>query len=508
MAETKINRMNNFRDDRLNLIAPVMLLWGIALLGGCAFLWYDSGSEFFGDYYLLPWCLISGIVILAPSAYFLHKGQFNLFNPLVFAAWSYIFPAFVIGGVMLSFGWSDPYYLTFVENPRYELPLSLMYVTLGYLGIVVGYFLSPAKKFGKFLERRLPRWDWQPSEVWLGGLLLIVAGFGINILGFIRGIVGFQRAESVEAFDGLLIFLLIVLSEGTVLLWLAVFQTKQRTGVFYLVLAILIAIIPLRVAVLGSRSGFVLSLFPIVMAFVFSGRKLKWQHTTILSVGLVIAVCVGMIYGTTFRNIKGSEDRINAGDYFGQVAATIEYLSETDPLLILEEGAQAMALRVENLSAVGVVVSNYEKLAPYEEAYGLQNNIINDLLYSFVPRFIYPEKPNTSDTRAYSDLYFNYGENAWTVTPFGDLLRNFGPIGIPLGMMLVGMYLRVIYSTLIETENPAMWKTVAYYPLLTVISYESFYAILFPSIIRVLFVLVISLWLVNLTVKLMKRAGK
>lgn len=501
MADTKLIQNHADNGKNLNFVVPIFILWGLAILLGGGLFWLEADANSFGEYYLFPWCILAGSIILAPSLYLLYKGKFNLFNPLVFAAWSYIFPAFVLGGVILVFGWSDPFYLTFIEDPHYELPLSLMYVALGYLGMTVGYFLPVGRLFSNVIETRLPKWDWKPSQVWAGGLLLMAAGFGVNIISFLRGIVGYQRAETIESYDGLLVFMLILLAEGNILLWLAIFQTKKKTGVFYIVLAILIALIPLRSAMLGSRSSLMLSIIPIAMAFVFSGRKLKWQHTSVFGVVLVVAMCLGIVYGTTFRNVKGTEARMEAGDYFGQVAATLEYLSNHDPILIFEDGTKALAERVENLSSLGVVVSNYEKLAPYEAAYGLENNIINDLLYSFVPRFVYADKPNTSDTRAYSDLYFNYGENSFTVTPFGDLLRNFGPVGIPLGMLLIGIYLRTIYATLIETANPSMWKKVAYYPLLTVISYESFFATLFPSIIRVSFVLIVSLYIVNLLVK-------
>src|SRR4029078_476976 len=128
-----------------------------------------------------------------------------------------------------------------------------------------------------------------------------------------------------------------------------------------------------------------------------------------------------------------------------------------------------------------VVVANYEQLAPYEASYGLENNILNDMYTSFIPRFIWNDKQPTSDARAYSDLYFNFGENSFAISPFGDLLRNFGPIGIPLGMAFLGLYLRVIYSSLIATDSPAIWKKVVFVPLLTNISYEGFYSAIFPS---------------------------
>ena len=319
---------------------------------------------------------------------------------------------------------------------------------------------------------------------------------------------GFQRVTEINMFDGVISFLVILLSEGNIVLWIAIFSIKKKTGIYWIVLSVLILFLPLRMALLGSRSSLMISVIPIAMAFQYSGRKLKWQTSAIFGGLLVIAVCIGVIYGTTFRNIKGSEARVDAGDYIGQVGATLEYLSNEDPIVILQNNAQSLADRVENLSSLGVVVANYEKLAPYEASYGLENNIINDALTSFVPRFLWTDKPTTSDPRAYSDLYFNYGENSFAITPFGDLLRNFGPIGVPLGMILLGIYLRLLYASLIDTPYPALWKKVAYFPLLTVVSYEAFYATIFPSTVRTVVVLAVSLFLVNLIVKSKRRSAQ
>ena len=125
---------------------------------------------------------------------------------------------------------------------------------------------------------------------------------------------------------------------------------------------------------------------------------------------------------------------------------------------------------------------------------------------SFIPRFVWNDKPPTSDARAYSDLYFNYGENSFAISPFGDLVRNFGPIGVPLGMLLLGIYLRIIHAGLIDTPHPALWKKVAYFPLLTLVSYEAFYATIFPSIVRTVFILAVSLFLVNLIAKQIRKS--
>ena len=507
MREIKLTNSYLSAEKRFGLLIPIAVLWGFAILLGI--LWILSDDEtgnLFKEYYLLPYSFLTGVIILAPSLYLYFQGKFDMFHPLVYAAWSYCFPAFVGGGVIMAFKWNDQHFFAYIEDQEVTLPITLGYVAIGFIGLTIGFFLPVASFIGGKLNRFMPNWDWKPEQVWSPGVLLILAGIAFNLIGFINGLIGFQRSATVEIFDGVLFFLIILYSQGNILLWLGIFQSKKRNTRFFIILLSLLVLIPLRSAMLGSRSGLLVSIIPIIMAFLYSGRRLRWQQGVVIGAVLTVAIFVGIMYGTAFRNIKGSEARMDAGDYAGQVHATVEYLNTNDPSETLQASFIALAERIDNLSALAVVVSNYEKLAQFEEAYGLENNIVNDALTSFIPRFIWADKPHTSDARAYSELYFNYGDNSFAVTPFGDLLRNFGPIGVPLGMMVLGFYLRIIYFLFVENGQNQIWRKVAYFPLLTIVSYEAFYATIFPSIIRVTIVLIISLWIANLIIKV--RRGK
>lgn len=495
------------RPDRT--IWVVLAIWAAVIAAVAVLLWIENEmGDSNSGVYLVPWILLCGTVVLSPSAYLFYKNKFDLFHPLVFAAWSYVFPAFVVGGIIIALDFANPFFMSHVEDPKTNIPYSLLLVSIGFAGMIVGFALPVGRFLGEKIVNLLPKWEWEPTKLWGPGFLLMFMGIGVNIIGLIRGIMGYQKLEEVGIFDSLLYFLLTILTVGTILVWLGIFYAKERTPIFYIVVASAVAFIPLRMALLGSRSGLMISVMPIMMAYLYAGRKLTVRSSLVLGTIAVLAVGIGVIYGTSFRNIKGSEARVEAGEYAAQVGATIDYLTGEDPIEILGSSLQALSDRIENLSSLAVVVSNYERLAPFEASYGLENNIVNDALTSFVPRFVWPDKPNTSDARAYSDLYFNFGENSFAISPFGDLLRNFGPIGVPLGMLIVGLYLRVIYSALIDSGSPAMWKKAAYFPLLTVISYESFYAIIFPSLIRTLAVLAVSMILVNILVRGIRRSPR
>jgi hypothetical protein len=150
------------------------------------------------------------------------------------------------------------------------------------------------------------------------------------------------------------------------------------------------------------------------------------------------------------------------------------------------------AQRIETTSSVAVVVANYEKLEPYSSDYGLAGNIWMYTWTAFIPRFIWPDKPIVSDARAYSALYFDYGDNSFAITPMGDLLRNFGPLGVPIGMAFLGFILRVMYTSLIEGSVKSVWRSAAYYLLLVNTSYEGFYGTIIPSLLRLSIVLLVA----------------
>ena len=87
--------------------------------------------------YLLPWCILTGLTLAAPIAVAIYKERFDPFHPVIFASWSFFLPGFFIGGLTLTLGISQPYYIAYVIDEQYNLPLTFVYVILGFLGLWV-----------------------------------------------------------------------------------------------------------------------------------------------------------------------------------------------------------------------------------------------------------------------------------------------------------------------------------------------------------------------------------
>lgn len=493
-------RLNNFitpPEKQVNYVVPAVGVWGAALILLIAFLFYDNdGGGWLGQYYLLPWCFLTGAVVSAPSLYLWHRNNFNLFHPLVFAAWSYFIPAFFIGGLLVAGGYSEPYFANYIQDERYNLPLTLVYVMLGYLGLTVGFFLSFGRKIGERVRRRLPEWNWKTEKVAFPGLLLLGLGLFNLIIAFSAGVIGFQKVEEIGVFDGLLFLLTLFWLEASFLLWLYVFRSEERNINHYLIAGLLLTVSLAKSALQGNRGSLIQVFTLVVFAYVMSGRKITFHHKLAAGVFLVLALVVGMIYGTTFRNVKQSQDRVSLDEYVGSISETFGKISDQDMFLVLGNGFNALAERLDAVSPLAVVVSNYEALAPFEESYGLDNNIWKDSVTFVIPRIFWPDKPLATDPSKYADLYFNYSENAFTLTPIGDLLRNFGPIGVPVGMILLGFFIRIFYAALIENQDFSFWRATLYFMFLTSISYEGSYGLIVPYLVKVGFIAVLGFLIV------------
>jgi MFS family permease len=480
-------------------LLPGILLMAIA--GLVTIFVLALGNEAFNDFpylFLMPWIVGLGVVMAIPSVILYYQGKFSLADPIVFSTWSYLFPAFVLGGFFFSVGWSQPYFISFIQDASYNLPLTVVLIGLGYAGLALGYFLPVGRKLGDWVNKFLPKASYEPSKYITPGVGLLILGVMNTILAFALGIFGYQKADEINTYDGLIYFTTLFWMQASFLLCSVLFQKKTFSMANVVVVALLAATAVSKALFAGNRGSLVQVFLIIVLAYILSGRKLGMRQSFIAGCALIVFLGIGMIYGTTFRSVKGGESQQSFDEYADNVSRTIDRIGKSDVSQTLENGFSSLTERIDVLSTVAVVVSNYEQLAPYEEAYDLDNNIWKDLTTSLVPRVLWREKPVSSDPRKFSDLYFNFGDNSFAITPIGDLLRNFGIVGVPIGMLVIGIFLRFFYRALIEDQPRSLWRSTLYFMLITSLSFEAFYGLLIPNFIKVAFVVVIGLVLVNI----------
>jgi hypothetical protein len=238
----------------------------------------------------------------------------------------------------------------------------------------------------------------------------------------------------------------------------------------------------------------------IVVAFAFTATRpaLRAKHYAVGGVLFLLAVVVGMLYGSTFRSIKGTQASIDPAEYALLIPTTIGSMADKHPVTILEEALGPLTERLDSVSSLAVVVSNYESLAAAEEQAGIAHNIWNESVTFFIPRLIWPDKPVGGVNLArYGELYFNVDNNAFLMTPMGDLLRNFGPWGVPIGMIFIGVLLRLIYSALIEGRGFSYWRACVFFMLMSSISFEGTFADIVPYLCKAGFTVTLGILLIR-----------
>jgi oligosaccharide repeat unit polymerase len=488
--------------NRHSLLLAAAFFFSLTMVAAVVFGLYGGDITLsFENLYLWPWILMAFVVFSAPPVYLMLRRRFDPFHPLVYASWTYFLPAFVLGSIFLATGISEPSFLHLIPDQRFYLPLTLVYVALGYLGLTIGFALPWGKPIGDKLSRRMSIWNWRPSDLLFPCGLLLIIGQLFSLTALSAGALGFQRVETVDTFNATLSSLSTLVSMATFILWFAIFRASRLTFNFKVMAFFLIVLIPYSAIISGSRGGLLYSMIPIAMAYWLSGRRFKVRQALIFGALGTIALLVGMVYGSTFRFVKGVEDRVDINIYLKASSQAVGVIGDRSIGENLSFGFAQLSERFETTSSLAVVVANYEKLNQYEADYGIANNIWTYTWTAFIPRFLWNDKPLISDARAYSALYFDFGENSFALTPIGDLLRNFGPVGIPLGMALWGFLLRIIYSALIDGKVVTAWRAVAYLMLFGSFTYESFYGTILPTLIRNCVILMLGGLLINALVR-------
>lgn len=474
---SRLNSAKPFIDSRSGfLLAAFGLMAGTLVLFLMWLLMGDSFSRLKLDYYLLPWLAATAIVLLSPTIYLLYKNKLDIFHPLVHASWSYWFPSIVVGGLFIATDFIQPYQLSLLSDPRSDLVWTCIHVMTGYAAMTLGFYIPLGRWCGEYASRKMPAWDWQPKQVLLPAMVFFSVGLGFYLLSFLSGVVGFSLNEVTNAFSTLYYTLSFLGLEAGFLMAMYIFKSPRIKFEHILAFSLILLLLITRMSLGANRSSILLIVTLLAMAFFYSGRRLTPTTGSVFAALALLSIVGGMIYGTTFRNVKETEDRIGFDQQLDTVGRTLDLISTQDTGKVLNEGFTNLAERIDGISSLGVVVSNYERLTPYEASYGIEGNIFRDIWISFIPRFLWENKPNTSDARAYSDLYFNFNGNSYAITPIGDLLRNYGSLGVPVGMFILGIFLRIIYSALIENQTITIGRATAYYMFLVSLSYEGFYS--------------------------------
>jgi hypothetical protein len=411
-----------------------------------------------------------------PMALFLFRGR------------RYQVPAFEAHCLFLAFCFGFAGYVPIPESSNQVLGIkesdlvkAELCALLGVTALLLGYYVigtrlvRHVRRFGIRRTMEVGRIEWLAWGACLTGIAFQLAGkkLGLSVLsqfvgmGFTLGFFGLL----VLGFQGGLSFLSLCCLVGGLLPWFLVYRSGLNAGQLagVVTLTCWMGLIILRakghvpVPLFLGAIAFFLALQPVK----FYVRELAWKE--------------GLDLGPV-QTIQAYRDGFL--DYYGSVRAFWQKSGTT---------FQDSFTRVNHLSTTAAIIRDTPDREPF-----IRGASYYPLLIKFIPRVIWPNKPEerfgNDWARRYGYLNENDFDTSFNLAWLPEMYMNFGWGGVAAIMLLVGVLFRFLWRWLMENPVSALHYIIAICLAQSLVFTESNMSLMLGGV----FVFIIFLWLLGL----------
>jgi hypothetical protein len=407
------------------------------------------------------------ILSLSPAYQYFRKAP-QLRRPLPF------FPAISAAyGLYFAFpltiGVTDQYYNAPIDpTVDYELPVQLAF--FGWIAMVSGYAIVSV-----YVKERAPAQllTWDPKYIARAGLALFAGAVGMNLL---KAWLGGSFVSG-----GVYQFVISLQWLGAGLLTVLARRGELSRGMQMVLVAGILLTVGMMLAI-GSIA-------PAVMFLAILGFGL-WIGKPVMEFKWVALAVVLALAATSFRGVAidfrkvawfGSQN-LTQTERLGLMWKLLQIRAERDgiPATILH-GIAETGGRSADLDLFANVVRRTPTEVPY---WGGQTYA--SLVGSFVPRFIWPDKPTKELGQAFGHRYgLIYWTNTSTAINLPILVEfyiNFATLGVIVGMFLTGIIYRVLDSKVNRPGQSPVLSMIGGVLLLPLLLIESDFSLVFGGI--------------------------
>jgi hypothetical protein len=462
--------------------------------------------------------LVVGAAAIAPlvRAYRDRDGA-ALVDPLVLAGWVFWLPMFCLGGVSLALGWTRPYFLDLLADPSAALAASELWALVGFASFALGTEIPGLRRAGTAVSRRLPRGDWPPGSVRWPATLLVAAGLAVAAYALATDALGYAAGTRQEL-SPLPAYLQTIALVGVSLLWFDLLRTPSPSRVRLVgTIGGIGAAAVVGAGLAESRAALATWVLVVLLVTALAKVVIAGRVAAIVVAVAASALVLGALVGSTYREVRAGVETTAAGS----VGATDGSASRVGDLgvtfeRIAERGAGNVGYvrdrsvqRLEAPGALAVVVARHQELDGVDTEAGAPR-VLESAVGSFIPRVVWSDKPASTDPGAISRLYFEYEANAFAITPMGDLLRDLGPVAVPLAMAFMGLVLRLLHAALVGGDLATAGRVSAFVVLIVRAPgwWEGFYATFLADLVRAGVVVAVALGFVHLWIRLAGRSSR
>ncbi|PZS07612.1 MAG: hypothetical protein DLM64_14600 [Solirubrobacterales bacterium] len=307
---------------------------------------------------------------------------------------------------------------------RSDITQALLVVALGQLSFTIG-----ARSCGAPRPRR--RLVLSLRDVPSTGAMVIASAVGVagSVLGVLEHSFGYVSggggpASLTEVF-ALLQSIGGVVALTAALLWFG--SGERRWG--YLMLAF--TAIQFAIGFLsGVKAAALAPLVFVLLAYVVAHNRVPVRSTIVLAlIALLVVVPLAELYRSATRTQQESAPQALSQAFSSRHGGLGQALSQA-----YRYGAG----RFRNIDSVALIVARTPSVFPFaggKDYFALPAIIL-------VPRALWPQKPSLTTGGDFSHTYWEIPSSVQTATPLtqtGDLYRNFGLVGVVVGMLLWGL---------------------------------------------------------------------
>ena len=304
-------------------------------------------------------------------------------------------------------------------------------VTLaGLVMMLLGFYLPVGKALASLAPE--PRYDWSHNAALSVAFVMIPLGWSI----YLAGQFGLIPTRAGSGFLGQIASSIFF---GIALLTILYIRNRSRVA-----LMMLIVLIPPTMAFnffTGSKRLFLTALAMVAIPYIVIDRRIRTSWIIAAVAMLVILYPVAQFYREVVQRgftLSAVEVLSNPARALGTIAA---FTSGIEPLEYVTAGFRATGLRLNALTLPCIIVRDTPDVVPFQGGWS-----IGYIFVSYIPRVLWPDKPVTTIGQWITD---NYGAGphirsntgpSW----IGELYMNFGNPGVIFGMLLMGLFFRLL----------------------------------------------------------------
>jgi len=467
-------------------IAIAFFVGAIALVVGIL-LQYNWGVIRFAIGAYCPMLALAGLIIgVGVFIYGLRRKIFNVFEIIYPLTALYMLNYPIRGFFILWFSELTDYVYGFPVNGETYISYALLLFNIGFLAFVVGYFWSGGEKFAEFL----PKLSWANRTKGIQGRGLLI--YGIGFAAFLSLLwagtaLRFQWTEESRfaVFYNIAAFLTALKVIGLYLIWIAALKKRRYPSVLPFIILVIEIFTGLMI---GSKQAIFQVIVAILMAYSYANRPVKLRGFILVGIFLLVFFPLVHTYRAVYRNVFGyypnpkiSEILVLTDD------VTTKFATEAEVTTTLEQ----VMNRANQLDYLTVILYRVPKYVDY------QNTLWPNFIAAFVPRLLWPDKPAIALGRYMVTFIMDSSSRANApLTNVGELYLNFGPMGVPISMFVLGVFYRTVYAYFLTATTSPVIQGMMYLSIFFSMLFLSTGIASFPaSIFRSFLLVTMILWL-------------